>query len=169
MDLTSWVTGQEYLSVAAQTISNSGDRHEDMIAVVGHLQDGTSASHLLNWLSPVNERYTAVSGERGCFVADTVSGGLTFYPNAALADSWEPVHALRDTSGNAAIRYAIPTREPLRLEHELFRDAVAGTPSEIVTLAQALRSNEASAALLLSLDCESSLPAPRRTLALHGS
>ena len=34
-------------------------------------------------------------------------------------------------------RYAFPKPEPLRVEHEQFRDAVLGKPCDIVTLAQA--------------------------------
>jgi UDP-N-acetylglucosamine 3-dehydrogenase len=167
--LTSWLTGQDYVSVTARTLSNSGTPHEDMVAVVGQLADGAVASHLLNWLSPVRESYTAVTGERGCLVADTLSGGLTFYANGATANDWEALQAMRRAYHRSdVIRYAIPRREPLLVEHELFRDAVSGASNEIVTSAEALRNFELSATLLQSVDCRIALPAPRRNFAQHG-
>ena len=48
------------------------------------------------------------------------------------------------------IRYAIPKREPLLVEHERFRDAVEGKESDIVTLQQGLRTVEVCEALLTS-------------------
>lgn len=49
------------------------------------------------------------------------------------------------------IRYAIPKREPLLIEHERFRDAFrAGGDGHVVTLRQGLRTVEVSAAVLES-------------------
>ena len=48
------------------------------------------------------------------------------------------------------VRYAIPKREPLLVEHERFRDAVEGKQSDIVTLRQGLRTVQVAAALLES-------------------
>ena len=36
-------------------------------------------------------------------------------------------------------RYAFAKREPLRVEHEAFRDAVLGVPQRVVTMEQGLR------------------------------
>ena len=43
-------------------------------------------NHLVNWLSPLKERVTVVTGERGAFVADTLTADLTFYANGTVAD-----------------------------------------------------------------------------------
>ena len=167
IDLTSWVTGQDYVSVAARTVSRSGHPHEDMVAAIGQLADGTIVSHLVNWLSPLKERYVAVTGERGCFVADTLTADLTFYANGAVASEWEAVRAFRGVSEGDMIRYAIAKREPLLVEHEVFRDALAGASNDIVTLAQGLRTVEVSAALLQSVDCGIELSAPSRDLTFN--
>ena len=81
IDLTAWVTQQTYASVAARTAYKSGREHEDLVAVVGQLADGTVTNHLVNWLSPLKERVTIITGERGTFVADTLTADLTFYAN----------------------------------------------------------------------------------------
>jgi predicted dehydrogenase len=150
IDLTGWVTGQEYVSVSARTVSRSGRPHEDMVAAVGQLSDGTMVNHLVNWLSPLKERSTVVTGEKGCFVADTLTADLTFYANAAIDTEWEALRNFRGVAEGDMIRYAIPKREPLLVEHERFRDAVEGKQSDIVTLRQGLRTVEVCAALLTS-------------------
>lgn len=150
VDLTGWVTGQEYVSVSARTVSRSGRPHEDMVAAVGQLADGTMVNHLVNWLSPLKERSTVVTGERGCFVADTLTADLTFYANGAIDTEWEALRNFRGVAEGDMIRYAIPKREPLLVEHERFRDAVEGKQSDIVTLRQGLRTVEVCEALLRS-------------------
>jgi UDP-N-acetylglucosamine 3-dehydrogenase len=152
IDLTGWVTGQEYASVSARTVSKSGRPHEDMVAVVGQLADGSMVNHLVNWLSPLKERSTVVTGELGCFVADTLTADLTFYANGAQDTEWEALRAFRGVSEGDMIRYAIPKREPLLVEHERFRDAVRGEANDIVTLRQGLRTVEVSVAVLESAE-----------------
>ncbi|WP_326690014.1 MULTISPECIES: Gfo/Idh/MocA family oxidoreductase [unclassified Streptomyces] len=148
IDLTSWITGQEYASLSARTLSKSGRDHEDMVAVVGSLADGTMVSHLVNWLSPLKERFAAVTGERGCFVADTLTADLTFHANGAVATEWEALRAFRGVAEGDTVRYAFPKREPLVVEHERFRDAVRGESGGIVTAREGLRTVEVSAAVL---------------------
>ncbi|MBQ0867604.1 MULTISPECIES: Gfo/Idh/MocA family protein [unclassified Streptomyces] len=155
IDLTSWITGQAYASLAARTVSKSGREHEDMVAVVGSLTDGTMVSHLVNWLSPLKERFTAVTGERGCFVADTLTADLTFHANGAVATEWEALRAFRGVAEGDTVRYAFAKREPLLVEHERFRDAVrngTGQGSGIVTAREGLRTVQVSAAVLESAD-----------------
>jgi predicted dehydrogenase len=147
-DLTSWVTGMPYASVAAHMISRSGRPHEDMVAVVGRLTDGIMVNHLVNWLSPLKERSTVVTGERGCFVADTLTADLTFFANGAADTEWEALRAFRGVTEGNMVRYAIPKREPLLVEHECFRDAVAGRSRHIVDLRQAVQTVEVSAAVI---------------------
>jgi predicted dehydrogenase len=150
IDLTSWVTGQDYTSVAAHTIFRSGRPHEDMVAAVGALNGGAMVSHLVNWLSPLKERSTVITGERGCFVADTLTADLTFYANGAADTEWAALQSFRGVSEGDMVRYAIPKREPLLVEHEQFRDAVLGTSDKIVTLRQGLRTVVVGAAVLES-------------------
>ncbi|MFJ6723572.1 Gfo/Idh/MocA family protein [Streptomyces sp. NPDC091281] len=150
IDLTGWVTGRQYVSIAAHTVSKSGRQHEDMVSAVGRLDDGTMVNHLVNWLSPLKERFTSVTGERGCFIADTLTADLTFHSNAAVTTEWEALQAFRGVSEGDMIRYAIPKREPLQVEHELFRDAVLGEDADICTLRQGMRTVEVAAAVLAS-------------------
>ena len=169
IDLTGWVTGREYVSIAAHTVSKSGRIHEDMVSAVGRLDDGTMVNHLVNWLSPLKERFTSVTGERGCFIADTLTADLTFHSNAAVTTEWEALQAFRGVSEGDMIRYAIPKREPLLVEHELFRDAVLGKDADICTLRQGMRTVEVAAAVLESATENRSVSLQREDLAAHGS
>ena len=150
IDLTAWVTGRNYVDVAGRTVSRSGRPHEDMVSAVALLDDGVMANHLVNWLSPFKERSTVITGERGCFVADTLTADLTFYANGAVGTEWETLRAFRGVAEGDMIRYAIAKREPLLVEHERFRDAVEGKDSDIVTLRQGMRTVEVAAAVLTS-------------------
>jgi UDP-N-acetylglucosamine 3-dehydrogenase len=153
LDLTAWVTGSPYRTVAAHTAHKSGRPHEDLVAVTGQLDSGAVTNHLVNWLSPLKERVSVVTGERGCFVADTLTADLTFFANGSTATEWDAVSAFRGVSEGDMTRYAIPKREPLVVEHETFRDAVAGKTTEhLVTLRQGLRTVLVADAVLRSAD-----------------
>lgn len=60
------------------------------------------------------------------------------------------MQAFRGVSEGDMTRFALAKREPLLVEHELFRDAMLGKDSGIVTLAQGLRTVEVAAAILES-------------------
>jgi predicted dehydrogenase len=124
--------------VAARTAYKSGREHEDLVAVVGQLASGTVTNHLVNWLSPLKERVTIITGERGAFVADTLTADLTFYANGEIQTTWSGLAQFRGVSEGDVVRYAIAKPEPLRVEHENFRDAVLGKDADIVTMEQGL-------------------------------
>jgi UDP-N-acetylglucosamine 3-dehydrogenase len=152
IDLSAWVTGRAYVSVSARTSRRSGRPHEDMVVVAGELEGGIIVNHLVNWLSPLKERSTVVTGEKGCFVADTLTADLTFFANGVVTTEWEGLRNFRGVSEGDMTRYALAKREPLLVQHERFRDAVLGVGSDIVTLAQGQRIVEVSAAILESAE-----------------
>jgi len=120
---------------------------------VGQLADGTVTNHLVNWLSPLKERVTIVTGEKGTFVADTLTADLTFYANGSVETTWEDIAQFRGVSEGDVIRFAIAKPEPLRSEHEAFRNAVMGedgASASIVTMRQGLATVEVAEAVLLS-------------------
>lgn len=134
-------------SLAACT---AGREHEDLVAFVGEMEGGIVATHLVNWLSPLKERQTVVTGEHGALVADTVTADLTFFANGTTETTWESLVGFRGVTEGDAIRYALNKREPLLVEHEAFRDAVLGKSSEIVTMAEGLATVRVAEAVLES-------------------
>lgn len=139
VDLTAWVVQSDYEHLYAQTAFRSGREHEDMIVITGRTASGVIVNNIVNWLSPMKERITVVTGEKGAFVADTSTGDLTFYANGTIPLEWESVSSFRGVSEGDVTRYAFAKREPLRVEHEAFRDAVLGEATDVVTMAQGQR------------------------------
>ena len=150
IDLTAWVAQQRIMSVAARTAHKSGRTDEDLVAVVGVLAGGIVTSHLVNWLSPMKERVTVVTGQRGSFVADTLTADLTFFANGVVPTEWDAIAKFRGVAEGDVTRYAIPKPEPLRTEHELFRDAVLGATNDIVTMREGLAAVVVAEAILSS-------------------
>ena len=86
-------------------------------------------------------------------MADTLTADLTFYANASVATEWDSVAAFRGVSEGDVIRYAFAKPEPLRIEHEAFRDAVLGkaeAKDQIVTMEQGLATVAVASAMLES-------------------
>lgn len=150
VDLTAWVVQSDYERVFAQTAFKSGREHEDMITITGRTASGVIVNNIVNWLSPMKERLTVVTGEKGAFVADTSTGDLTFYANGTIPLEWESVSSFRGVSEGDVTRYAFAKREPLRVEHEAFRDAVLGERTDVVTMEQGQRTLEVVEAALHS-------------------
>jgi predicted dehydrogenase len=150
IDLTSWLAQSPFRSVHANTSRRSGRPHEDLVAFNGRLGDGTITNHLVNWMSPMKERITVVTGESGVFVADTLSGDLTFYENGTDATEWDAVSAFRGVAEGSVIRFALKKREPLRIEHEAFRDAILHDRPGIVTMEQGLATLAVAEAVMRS-------------------
>jgi len=150
LDLTEWVVGAPYVTVAARTASRAGRPNEDMVVVVGTLADGTITNHLVNWLSPVKERKIVVSGSTGCLVADTLTADLTRYDNGQIASLWDDLSLFRGVTEGDMIRYALTKPEPLAAELEQFCAAVRGQPASTVSLREGLRTLRVAEAVLAS-------------------
>ena len=94
-----------------------------------------------------------MAGERGTLVADTLTADLTYYANASIGTTWESVAVFRGVSEGDVIRYAFAKPEPLRVEHEAFRDAVLGVPGateRIVTMEQGFATVAVASAMIES-------------------
>ncbi|WP_345763826.1 Gfo/Idh/MocA family oxidoreductase [Diaminobutyricibacter sp. McL0608] len=150
IDLTSWLAQSRFASVSAHTTVRSGREFEDMVSFTALLENNVITNHLVNWLSPMKERVTVVTGERGAFVADTISGDLTFFENGTVNTEWESVAAFRGVSEGTMVRFALTKREPLRVEHEEFRNAILGLDSGVVTLREGLENVRVAEAVLKS-------------------
>ena len=150
IDLTAWLADSPFTRVAAETMTNSGREHEDMVVANGRLECGAITSHVVNWLSPVKIRQTVVTGELGAFVADTVHADLTFQANGSVRTRWDAVSAFRGVSEGDVTRLAIEKPEPLHTEHEAFRDAILGVRQEHVSMAEGLDTLRVAEAMIAS-------------------
>lgn len=150
IDLTAWLAQSSYERVSGEITHRSGREHEDMVVVAGRLRCGTIVSHTVNWLSPVKVRSTVATGEKGAFIANTLTGDLTFVANGDVTTEWDRVSAFRGVSEGDSTRYALSRREPLLVEQENFRDALWGRPSQAVSMADGVHTLQVVEAVLTS-------------------
>ena len=68
---------------AAEPPTANGRPHEDLLAAIGQLSDGTITHHQVNWLSPLKARTTTVIGDHGILIADTLNTRLTRWANGS--------------------------------------------------------------------------------------
>jgi predicted dehydrogenase len=120
------------------------------VAAVATLTDGTIVDHLVNWLSPLKERVTIVTGERGTLVADTLSADLTFYANGVAQVNWDSLASFRGVVEGDIVRYANAKREPLLVELEAFRDKVRGISDRAVSIRDATNAVAVAEAMMKS-------------------
>ena len=62
LDLTAWLAESPYATVSA--VYKTGRDHEDLVAILDY-ENGIVTNHLVNWLSPVKERLTMITGTVG--------------------------------------------------------------------------------------------------------
>jgi UDP-N-acetylglucosamine 3-dehydrogenase len=135
IDVVSWLSDSRIARLAAQTQHLSGQEHEDLVLVTGTLESGTAFNLVVDRVSPTKVRRTRVLGERGMLEADTLSGDLFFYENAAVDISWSMTQQFRGVSEGNVTRYALRRDEPLRVELETFLDFLSGDlTADVVTL-----------------------------------
>ena len=130
--LTGFVSSSTYDYVMASTAYKSGRTHEDLVSVTGKLTNGVVVNHIVNWLSPLKERQTIVTGERGAFVASTLTGDLTFYENSQTVNDWEAVANFRGVAEGHVTKYSFRKHEPLRNELETFVNAIKSSNDSAV-------------------------------------
>jgi predicted dehydrogenase len=160
-DLTAWVAHSPFVEISARTAHKSGRRHEDLVAAVGLLENGTVTNHLVNWLSPLKERCTVVLGERGSFVADTLTADLSFHANGTFVNEWDALANFRGVTEGDCVRYALARPEPLRTEHEAMRDAILGQGTDVITMREGLHTIRVMQAASKSAEGSGFEPVPR--------
>ena len=134
IDLALFLSKSDYAEIAAFTSHRSGREYEDMLVASGRMANGIIVNHVVNWLSPVKERATVVTGETGVFVADTLTGDLTLHRNGHFDMNWDSLATFRGVSEGDSILYAFAKTEPLKQELGFFFQTVrdgqeTGNPS----------------------------------------
>jgi predicted dehydrogenase len=127
IDLVTWLMGEQFESVSAQSARQIRRAHDDLVEVIGRLGNGVVVRMSVNWLTPTKRRQVTVLGERGALVAELLNSDLTLYANSEIETDWDEMARLRGISEGDMIRYALPKREPLSAEVEHFRDAILGS------------------------------------------
>jgi len=150
IDLAMWLSESKFSYVNAQTAHRSGRLHEDLVSVNGQLRNNVIVNLLVNWVSPLKERSITVTGVKGAFVVDTLNSDLTFFENG-IYDVSQPtyLHFKGVKQGNVTT-FAFDKPEPLRVEHEQFRDKLLGLAGDIVSVEEGVETVRIADAVLQS-------------------
>ena len=130
IDIMRYLLDDDVERVFAEARRHINTENEDLF--VGMLRFSGGALGLLdiNWLTPMKERSLTVLCEKGMFAVDYAAQSLAFYENYA-ASAREG--AIASVTEGPMTRYPIANREPLRVELEAFRDAVAAGTAPAVS------------------------------------
>ena len=150
IDITSWLLNSRYKCISAQIIRQKNSIHEDLLAATGRLSNNTIVNHLVNWVSPYKERITVLSGENGAFMINSLTADLTFHRFGRQSNNWKEISQFRGLSEGEVIRYELLKTEPLKVEHENFRDVILGKSAEIVTFIEGSENIKVAEAIHLS-------------------
>lgn len=130
IDIAQWVGGAPFAEISGELAHRMGRPHEDLVVAIGRLENDIVVSINVNWLTPVKRRAVRVLGEKGALEADLLTGDLRFFANADVDSQWDAMAALKGVSEGDMIQYAFVKREPLEVEHEAFRTAIANGKAE---------------------------------------
>jgi predicted dehydrogenase len=150
IDLAMWLSESQFSSLNAETIHRSDREHEDLVSINGKLKNDVVVNFQVNWLSPLKERSLVVTGERGAFVVDTLNSDLTFYENGSHNVSQEPYLHFKGLKQGNVTTFAFDKPEPLRAEHENFRDRLLGKESDVATLKEGIETVRVADAVIQS-------------------
>jgi predicted dehydrogenase len=117
---------------------------------VGKLKNGILVNHNVNWLSPLKERKTIITGEKGTFVADTLRSDLTFYENGSIINTQREIAHFKGVTQGETTIFAFEKPEALFVEHLEFVKALNGLDSNYVTLEQASETVKVAEAIIKS-------------------
>jgi hypothetical protein len=100
----------------------------------GRLDDGALVQHSVNWTTPTKVREVSVLGDKGMLVADALRVELRLFKNGELGSEWLAYENLRGVSEGEEIKYVVPAREPLLLEHLAMAEELAKPGSTTLCL-----------------------------------
>jgi UDP-N-acetylglucosamine 3-dehydrogenase len=147
IDIMRYLLGDEVERVYAAAQRHINTDNEDIFTGVLHFRGGPVGVLDINWLTPMKERSLTVLCEKGMFVADYVEQSLAFYENYAASASEGAIAAVTE---GPMTRYPTNYREPLRVELESFRDAVAAKSAPPVSALDGMAALAVAEALVQS-------------------
>jgi predicted dehydrogenase len=151
LDVMRYITGEEPLSVYAETAQRIHTEHEDLLTAQLRFPSGIIGVLEINWLTPTKVRDVVVLGEKGMFLADTLRQDLTFFENAeAGGDIPGMQRSLKSVSEGRMIRFPLQRHEPLKTELAAFITAVLNDTAVPVTGTDGLTALRLALALVKS-------------------
>jgi UDP-N-acetylglucosamine 3-dehydrogenase len=124
IDAMHFITGSRVIRSFAEVAQKAHKSCEDMVSGLMRFESGQIGVLDVSWLSPYKLRELSVVGEGGVYVADYLSQDLRWYKNGVVNTTWEQATHFSGAVEGDMIKTYIPKKEPLKLEHEGFINAV---------------------------------------------
>jgi len=151
LDIMRYLIGKEVRRLYAETEREIHTAHEDLLSGLVRFDGGVVGVLNINWLTPTKVRETAVTGQRGMFLANLLTQDLYFYENEEAGGlDWSHLSLLRGVGEGQMVRLRLHRREPLRVELEAFVAAARGEQGLIVSGEDGLVALELAQALVRS-------------------
>lgn len=148
VDLAMWLTQRDITSVACSAACVREGEREDLAVAVLRLSGGEIADIQVSSISPCKERIVTVHTARGCVTANALTSRITHYAydeTDSLASITGPGSF---TSAGKVMGYKVPGADPLRGQHEAFRNALLDLSDDVATLRQGAAAVAATEAIL---------------------
>ena len=152
IDTTRWILGSEYLHVSSSTSHITGRKYEDLLITTGKMKNGVIVNHVVNWVSPLKERKTVITGEKGTFVVDTITSELIHYENGSQSINNDFLEKFKGITQGNVTSFAFPKPEALLTEHQHYRDSVLKKKNQIVSLAEGYENLKVADAMIRSAE-----------------
>jgi UDP-N-acetylglucosamine 3-dehydrogenase len=151
IDTVRWLTNDDYISVDAHKLNLIPNALEDSVIVIAKTKNGVLINHEVNWFSPIKERKTTLYGEFGVLVVDSLKAETTFYALGRNIVTRKDLLHLNGSISGEVTQFSFDKHEPLKVEHEIFRDTVLGKEDgNVVSLSFARRNVEIADEVFLS-------------------
>lgn len=151
IDVMRYLTGEEPISVYAQTARRVHTDHEDLVFGLLQFPNDMTGALEINWLTPTKVRETLVLGERGMFRVDDLTQDLYFFANSETdGELWPALGSIKGVSEGEMVRYALKRYEPLQAELEAFVQAVVEDKPVAVSGADGLEALRLAEAMIES-------------------
>lgn len=124
-DIVHYVSGSTYSQMKSLLGKPLLKAHEDIFVGVGELSGGAIVQHSVNWVTPRKVREVSVLGSKGMLVANALRVELRLYKNGDEQSEWPQYQNLRGVSEGEEVKFVVPAREPLRLEHLAMSEELA--------------------------------------------
>jgi UDP-N-acetylglucosamine 3-dehydrogenase len=157
IDLVRWITDSEYSSVSASKTNKSGRDSEDLVLVMGTLNNGVIVSHSVNWLSPKKVRRVIITGERGLLEINTLDSELIFYENGVNRNLQSSLAHFKGVTQGEITHFSFDKPEPLFTEHVDFQNYIRGERNQQSNLTDGLMTMRTLDAIYQSAELKESV------------
>lgn len=138
-DIVQFCLQVQYDSVSGILGSPLGKEYEDIFVGQGMLKSGAIVQHSVNWTSPTKVRKVEVLGDKGMLVADALRVELRLFKNGSVGSDWTAYENLRGVSEGEEVKFVVPAKEPLLLEHLAMKSEILSPGStDICTISEAV-------------------------------